>query len=270
MEKRKRPEPIRDYMVTDLGGGVFNITAPPMRFQQYLVLGSEKALLIDSGFGLDSLKKVVDGLTDLPVILVNTHGHPDHGGGNAEFGSPYLHPADNGLYAYKCAYETRLEEARHWGVEDVEARMQPTPPTPTPLEDGHIFDLGGRTLRVIHTPGHSRGSVCIFDEQTGTLFAGDNLNAMATAMTEDCAATVGEFLASMEKLAVLPVKTICTGHMPAVIEPGYIEKKIECAKRILAGEQGEYFKTPMGEGYKVTVDGTAIHYAPDRAGSRKE
>ena len=251
--------------MTDLGNGIFNITAPPMRFQQYLVLGEEKALLIDSGFGMDSLKKTVDGLTDLPIILVNTHGHPDHGGGNAEFGSPWLHPADNDLYVYKCAYETRFEEANHWGVEDVERRLQPTPPAPIPMEDGHVFDLGGRTLTVIHTPGHSHGSVCILDAQTGTLFAGDNLNAMATALTEDCATTVSEFLASMEKLAALPVTSICTGHMPAVISADYIGKKIECARRILAGEKGEYIKTPMGEGYKLTVDGTGIHYTPDRA-----
>ena len=97
MEQKKRPEPIKEYSVNDLGSGIYNITAPPMRFQQYLVLGEEKALLIDSGFGLGSLKKVVDGLTDLPVVLVNTHGHPDHGGGNGEFGSPYLHPDDNEL-----------------------------------------------------------------------------------------------------------------------------------------------------------------------------
>ena len=265
MEQKKRPEPLKEYLVNDLGNGIINITAPPMRFQQYLVLGEEKALLIDSGFGLDSLKQIVDGLTELPVILVNTHGHPDHGGGNGEFGSPYLHPDDNELYAYKCAYETRLEEALHWGVEDVAQRLQRELPDPVPLEDGQVFDLGGRRLTVYHTPGHSRGSVCILDEQTGYLFAGDNLNAMATALLEDCATNVSTYLASMEKIAGLPVKKVCTGHMPAVIEPDCIEKKIECARRILAGERGEFVQGRTGDGYMMTVDGTSIHYAPDRA-----
>lgn len=265
MEQKKRPEPLKEYLVNDLGNGIINITAPPMRFQQYLVLGEERALLIDSGFGLDSLKKVVDGLTDLPIVLVNTHGHPDHGGGNAEFGSPYLHPDDNELYTYKCAYETRLEEALHWGVEDVAQRLQRELPDPIPMEDGHVFDLGGRKLTVYHTPGHSRGSVCILDEQTGYLFAGDNLNAMATALLEDCATNVSTYLTSMEKIAKLPVKAICTGHMPAVLTPDYIEKKIECAKRVLSGELGEFVKGRMGDGYMITVDGTSIHYAPDRA-----
>lgn len=265
MEQRKRPEPIKDYIVNDLGQGIINITAPPMRFQQYLVLGAEKALLIDSGFGLGSLKKVVDGLSSLPVILVNTHGHPDHGGGNAEFGRPLLHPDDNELYAYKCSFESRLEEALHWGLEDVAEKLQPTPPEPLPLADGHVFDLGGRKLSVIHTPGHSRGSVCIFDEQTGTLFSGDNVQGMATALTEDCAANVSTYLASMEKLAALPVKSICTGHMPAVLSPDYIGRKIQCARRVLAGEPCEVVRSRMGECCAMTVDSTSIHYTPDRA-----
>ena len=265
MEQTKRPEPIKAFYTTDLGNGIINITAPPMRFQQYLVLGVEKALLIDSGFGLGSLKAVVDSLTELPVILVNTHGHPDHCGGNAEFGRAYLHPDDNELYARKCSFEMRLDEAMRWGLKDAGENLQKETPEPIPMECGHVFDLGGRLLRVIHTPGHSRGSVCIFDEQTGFLFAGDNLNAVSTALVEDCAATVSEFLASMEKLAALPVAAICTGHMPAVITADYIGKKIECARRVLAGERGEYIKTPMGEGYKLSIDGTGIHYSPDRA-----
>ena len=265
MEQRKRPEPLKEYLVNDIGNGIINITAPPMRFQQYLVLGGEAALLIDSGFGMGSLKKVVDSLTDLPVVLVNTHGHPDHCGGNAEFGSPYLHPDDNELYARKCSYEMRLDEAMHWGIEDAAQRLQKELPAPIPMEDGHVFDLGGRKLTVYHTPGHSRGSVCIFDAQTGFLFAGDNLNAMATALLEECAANVSTYLSSMEKIAKLPVKKVCTGHMPALVEPDCIGKKIECARRILAGELGEFVQGRMGDGYMLTVDGTSIHYTADRA-----
>lgn len=265
MEQRKRPEPLKEYLVNDLGNGIINITAPPMRFQQYLVLGQEKALLIDSGFGLDSLKKVVDGLTDLPVILACTHGHPDHGGGYAELGSPMLHPDDNALYERACSYEARLDEASHWGIEGAAERLQPTPPAPIPMEEGHIFDLGGRKLTVYHTPGHSRGSVCILDEQTGYLFTGDNTQAMATALVEECATNVSTYLASMEKLAALPVKALCTGHMPAVVSPDIIGKKIECAKRILAGEEPENVRSRIGECLGMTVDGTSIHYTADRA-----
>lgn len=263
-QKRKRPEPLKVFLTKDLGNGIINITAPPMRFQQYLVLGGEKALLIDSGFGMGSLKTVIDGLTQLPIILINTHGHPDHGGGNAEFGVPLLHCADNDLYAYKCARETRLEEVIHWGLGEEADKLQPTPPVPIPVEDGAVIDLGGRKLTVYHTPGHTAGSICIFDEQTGYLFAGDNLNDKATALTESSATCVAVYLASMEKIAKLPIKAVCTGHMPAVVPPEIVDDKIECSRRILSGEQGEYVKSPMGSGYMITVNGTSIHYAPDK------
>ena len=266
MEMRKRPEPIRDFQVHDLGEGIWNITAPPMRFQQYLVLGDEKALLIDTGFGLGSLKKVVDGITDLPIVLLNTHGHPDHGGGNAEFGSPLLHPADNELYAEKCSYAYRYDElTRLWHMDGEADKLQKELPAPLPLEDGARIDLGGRVLTVLHTPGHTMGSVCVFDEKTGSLFAGDNLNAMATGMTEDCASTISEFLASLQKLAALPVTAAYTGHMPARVEPSVIAGKIECCEKILAGEPGEVENSPRGNGLMMRAGGTGIHYRPDRA-----
>lgn len=264
MNERKRPEPITDFQVHDLGGGLWNITAPPMRFQQYLLLGGEKALLIDTGFGLGSLKKVVDGITKLPVVLVNTHAHPDHSGGNAEFGRPYLHPADNELYAAKCSYEARLDEMTNMWHLPADT-LQPTPPEPVAMEDGTVFELGGRRVTVIHTPGHTRGSVCLFDEMSGALFAGDNLNAMATGMTEACAADISEFLASLKKLAALPVTAVYTGHMPARVEADIIADKIACCERILAGDMGEEENSPRGQGRMVRGGKTGIHFRPDLA-----
>ena len=256
-------EPISEFEVTYLEHGIFKIMAPPMRFHQYLVLGEGKALLIDSGFGMGSLKAVVDKLTDLPIVLINTHGHPDHGGGNAEFGRPLLHPADNELYAQKCAYGSRLEEAKHWNIPDAAEQLQPTPEPPIPIEDGAEIELGGRRLTVIHTPGHTKGSISIFDEKTGYLFTGDNTMGNVTSLTEPSAATVSDYLRSMEKLLKLPAKAICTGHVPAVVEPKIMQDKLDCAKRILSGDMPETVHTPMGDALRMEVNGTAVHYRPD-------
>ena len=264
MEQRKRPEPLKTFLTEDHGNGIIEITAPPMRFKQYLVIGDEKALLIDTGFGYGSLKKVVEKLTDKPIILVKTHGHPDHGGGNAEFGSPLMDPADNELYAYKCAYEVRLDEAMHWHVDDAAEKLQPTPPAPTALEDGHVFDLGGRTLKVIRTPGHTRGSVCIYDEKTNSLFTGDNTNDHGVSLAEKAAASVSTYLESLMKIKAVGADTLYTGHMPGKVAPEKVDCYIACAKRILAGERGAYVETPMARGYKLDADGASIQYDPER------
>ena len=260
MEQRKRPEPLKDFIVDDRGDGIYEITSPPMRFKQYLVIGTEKALLIDTGFGLGSLKKIVDGLTDKPVILVNTHGHPDHGGGNIEFGSPLMRAEDNELYAHKCAYETRLAEAGHWGIPDAAEKLQPTPPAPTTLEENTVFDLGGRTLRVIHTPGHTIGSICIFDERTRALFTGDNTNEHGVFLDGTCGAAVSEYLASMKKVRELKPTVLYSGHMPGAVDPEQLDRQIACAEKILAGEKGEFIKSPLSEGWMVTVDGASLTY----------
>ena len=260
MEERRRPELLWEFLTDDKGAGIMEITAPPMRFKQYLIRGREKALLVDTGFGLGSLKAVVNRLTDLPLILVNTHGHPDHGGGNAEFGSPLLHPADNDLYALKCSLETRAEEASHWGIKNAKSILQPTPPTPMRLEDGTVFDLGDRMIRVIHTPGHTMGSICLFDEGSGALFTGDNANAHGVSIAESCGSTVTTYLESMKKLRSLGAKTLYTGHMPGAVEPAQIDRLIFCAEKILTGEKGEFVQTPMAKGWRVSADGAAITY----------
>lgn len=253
-----RPAPIREFSVEDKGNGIFEITAPPMRFKQYLVVGEEKALLIDTGFGMGSLKAVVDKLTDKPIILVNTHGHPDHGGGNAEFGPAYLHPADDALYAFKCA-EARFDEAAHWPGEE-RFELQPFESRTLPLADGAVFDLGGRKLRVLHTPGHTAGSVSVYDERTGALFTGDNTNAHGVFIDNQSPATVTEYLASLKKMKAKNPAVLYTGHMPGAVEPRQIDALIACAEAVLAGNRGEYTEGRMNSGWKIEINGVSFTY----------
>ncbi|MGI6071872.1 MAG: MBL fold metallo-hydrolase [Lachnospiraceae bacterium] len=262
---RKRPEPLKEAFVTDCGNGIFNITSPPMRFQQYLVIGKEKALLIDTGFGLGSLKKIIDGLTSLPIILLNTHGHPDHGGGNEEFGSPLLHPADSDLYFDKCSYEYRKTEmTRDWQMEEEAAKIFRETPAPIPVEDGTIIDLGERKLTVIHTPGHTRGSVCVWDEQTRNLFAGDNIQPMTTALTEESAADLSTYIKSLKRLKEFDIQGIYGGHFQGGTSPDLIDSKIKCAEKMLSGDWGKYMDIGRNKGYIQEVDGTSICCAPEK------
>ncbi len=240
---------------TDLGDGIYNISTPPVGFQEYLVLGDERALLIDTGMGVGSLRPTIDEITSLPVTVINTHGHPDHAGGDAEFDPPLLCPADFDVYEQMATRAYRKQDVSHMpGGETFVPMLQPDGPAPVAVEDGAILDLGGRTLQVIYTPGHTHGSICIFDEQTGTLFAGD-IVMERVGLCEWNSTSVETYRDSLLRLKELPIKKILCGHKPNIHGPELLDKDLYCAQQILDG-------APVKEA--VNRDGTTcLQYAAD-------
>lgn len=188
-----------------LGDGTYLIGEPP-HVNSYLVLGSRRAVLFDTGMGIGNIREVVERLTDLDVLVINSHYHFDHVGGNSRFAQIAIHaegrrpvgeevPAD-WLSAYGAYIEEMLAAFRLYKkaddrffrllTADIEPRALPagfepaswrTPPTiPTRLlHDGEVIDLGGRALEVLHTPGHTPDCICLLDEHSRQLFAGDTL-----------------------------------------------------------------------------------------------
>ena len=173
------------FDVYRLAEGTFAIYEPN-QFEEalsYLVLGSDRAALVDTGTGIGDIRKVVEALTDLPVVVVLTHEHYDHVAGAWRF-DEIVHsdnPAalkvlaagrDNASlqkyitpdYLWKSL--PRDFDARNWTIPAI---------VPTRLvEDGETIDLGGRALEVIATPGHSPGQVCFLDRRSRILFSGDH------------------------------------------------------------------------------------------------
>lgn len=105
--------------------------------------------------GIGNLKACVRGLTKLNVVVVNTHGHPDHAGGNLEFDECYMHPADARWYRQMCTREFRTADVRRIlnepATELCDALLDMAP-MPLPIADGTEIDLGGRKVQVIATP----------------------------------------------------------------------------------------------------------------------
>ena len=192
----------------------------------YLITGSEKALLVDTANGYEDLHAIVRTLTELPVIVVNTHGHGDHVFGNLYFDEAWLHPADNALYDMFFGY------AR----EDLEKRgLKPCPVKP--LQIGQIFDLGGVQLEVVDLKGHTAGSVGLLDKAGRILYTGDGLNThiwMQLDHSLPIATLLETFLALKEKHGA-DFDYVAHGHTKVLRDKEILDWMIRGCEEILAG-----------------------------------
>lgn len=155
----------------------------------YLLVGEEKAMLIDTACGACDLKKLVAELTDKPLIVVHTHGHLDHVGGMTQFEEVYLHEADWDMAKNINAQELRdyadsFGKSGGYTVFDYDPEQFPPLgelPRLLPIRDGDTFDLGGRVVEAHHIAGHTPGGMSFLDVKTRIIFSGDccNLNLLA-------------------------------------------------------------------------------------------
>ena len=141
------------YTIDEIRPGVFAIGEGGVRC--YLITGTARALLLDTGYGTGDLAETVRGLYDGPVTLAHTHTHFDHTGADRQFPEIYAHPADWPMLL------------RRDGIAEDALR---------PLAEGECLDLGGRVIEVLETPGHTPGSVCFFDRENRLLFTGDYIS----------------------------------------------------------------------------------------------
>ncbi len=243
--------------------GIYNIQMPPAN-NQYLVLGKEKALLIDTGFGVGSLKRVVEEITDLPVILVNTHGHPDHAGGNAEFAPALLNPADRDVYEKMANRAFRAEDLSGFTVgEEFIRKLQPDGPATIPVSDGEVLDLGERKITVFYTPGHTHGSLSLFDKQTGCLFTGDDVMAGTTSVSSWESSPVAVLADSLRRMKDYHPGKVLSGHFPNVNDAALIDRVLACCEDILAGVPADIGEN-TGAPHRYEKEGVSVSYIPDR------
>ena len=217
----------------------------------YLVEGEHTAMLIDGGAGVGPLVEDVRKLTDKPVIFVATHGDGDHIGVAGHYEKAYLHPLDIprcGMFPLDRMGELMVRSRGpvrnpETPVEDLLELLQPLPPLPEflPVEAGYIFDLGGRQLEVIHTPGHSECSVCLLDKNTRLLFTGDACNDRLLVGGEDRNEGLRKALVTFRKMwdRSGEFDYICQGHDALdKSDKSFISDYIEAIEALLDGAEG--------------------------------
>lgn len=193
----------------------------------YLLNGTEKSLLIGTGLGICNIYDEVVKLTDKPVIAIATHIHWDHIGGHRYFPEFYAHSEEvnwlNGEFPLsaetvrnmvvdRCDLPEGFDVSGYTMFQGMPSRI---------LKDGDIIDIGGRTIEVLHTPGHSPGHICFFEKDKGYLFTGD-LVYKDTLFAYYPSTDPTAYLASLEKIAELPVSRVFPGHHSLDIKPEII------------------------------------------------
>jgi glyoxylase-like metal-dependent hydrolase (beta-lactamase superfamily II) len=208
----------------------------------YLVLGQERAALVDSGLGVGDVRAKVGEITSLPCTVLNTHYHWDHCGANARFDETAIHEIEFDLVAQEqnLSWMRRAMAAPSAravlppGFDPAAYRVVPKQATRT-LHDGDRIDLGGRVLQVLHVPGHSPGHVAYLDREGGMLFTGDTAYVgpvYACFQGSDPAA----FVESVKRLAALPgVTAVCPGHNDLIADPGWLGELAECVEAARTG-----------------------------------
>lgn len=226
--------------------GVFAVYEPHQGEEviSYLIAGEKRALLFDTGMGIADIKKTVGELTSLPVSVLNSHTHNDHVGDNWRF---------HNVYAMDTGF---TRENAKGSTADAQAEIKPdqicgqlpagfnrksyaTRPFPIAhwLRDGDKIDLGGRTLQVIATPGHTPDSIALLDANNGLLFTGDTYYPGPIFLYRP-ETDLDAYVASVEKLAALAprLQLLLPAHNVPVADPADLSRVVAAMQQVREGK----------------------------------
>ncbi|ASU34957.1 hypothetical protein MuYL_3072 [Mucilaginibacter xinganensis] len=256
------------FKVYDIGNDTYAIDEP-YNWEEtiaYLILGKDKALLFDTGMGLDTISIVVKELTKLPVVVLNSHTHPDHIGGNNEFSQ---------VLAMNTSY-TRINAANGYAHNNVKWEVSPASfcLTRLPHEDtahyyikpfkvsrfiksGYIIKLGGRNLQVISTPGHTPDAICLYDKQAGYLWCGDSFYEGPILLSSD-ETDLKAYQKSINKMAQLAAKStrVLPAHNLPIAKPALLIQAAKDFNQIVSGMK----KGKTGENHTLVFDCNKFSY----------
>lgn len=235
------------YEITKLKENVYRINSKENVFMD-LFVGKEKALLWDTGYGYGDLKTVIREITDLPLVIVNSHGHPDHTGGNYQFDEDiYIHQKDFELYKKFNSKEARLKNVENaknsydFRIKDFvnvlphkfneENYINQEYSNMKFISEGDVFDLGGITLEVIEATGHTKGSIVLLYKEEGWLYVADAMGAFIWLFAEE-ADTLENYKRTLYKIKEINFNKMILGHLPEMQEKEMIGEFIYCSEHV--------------------------------------
>src|SRR5271169_4299226 len=246
------------FEVYKVAPGVFAIYEPHQAEEviSYLIVGTKQALLFDTGMGIANIRKVVTQLTSRPVVVLNSHTHNDHVGGNS-------------LFTFVFGMDTAFTRANAKGSRDdaqeelgpgmicgslprgFDAKAYATKPWHISLSvhDGFKVNLGARTVEIIATPGHTPDAIALIDRENGLLFTGDTYYPGPIWLFRP-ETDLDAYVASVKKIAALApqLQIVLGAHNIPVAEPSVLPRLVAAIQAVRAG-QGTV--KPEGQGQAI-------------------
>jgi len=249
------------FEVYVIAPGVFAIHEPRQSQSaiSYLIVGDRQALLFDTGMGIGDVRDVTRQLTKLPVAVLNSHTHHDHVGSNWQFETVYgMDTGFTRVSARGAREDVQSEVAPNQICGDLPKGFDPGTYSTRAWKitafrhNGDRIDLGGRSLEIIATPGHTPDAICLFDREHGLLFTGDTYypGRIWLYRTET---DLDAYSASIQRLAAIApqVNTVLGAHNVPVAPPSALT---DLANAFAAVRAGKIASAPAGSGkisYKV-------------------
>jgi glyoxylase-like metal-dependent hydrolase (beta-lactamase superfamily II) len=236
------------YLIDD---GIYAIYEPG-QFEEvisFLMIGDDFALMFDTGLGIGNIRRVVDQLTDLDVVVLNSHTHYDHIGGNHLFDTIYgldtEYTRARALGSPPDAVADFLREGWVWkpfpeGFS--KADYQSLAFTIDKIVgEGDRIDVGGRVLEILHTPGHAPDSICLIDRENRILFTGDTFY-LAPLYTHIPGGSFDDYAKTAARLAGLAsdIDRAFTSHNVPVADASYMTALGEAFADIESGKATDY------------------------------
>jgi glyoxylase-like metal-dependent hydrolase (beta-lactamase superfamily II) len=210
----------------------------------YLILGEKQALLLDTGMGISDIRKVTAELTKLPIIVLNSHTHNDHVGGNWQFETVYGMDTDFTRVNAKGSRQYAQEELSPGSIcgdlpRGFDSQSYATRPWKVSrfLHDHDKIDLGGRTLEVLSTPGHTPDAISLLDSANGLLFTGDTYYPAPIWLFRP-ETNLDQYVASVKRLAALApqIKIVLGAHNLPLTQPTILPTLVVAIETVRSGK----------------------------------
>jgi len=240
------------FHLTWLGPGLFRIENNCVHMD--LIIGTYRALLWDTGYGYDDLYGLVRKITDLPLYVVNSHGHFDHCCGNWQFQECFIHPDDMDLCQEHNSMQMKkdnLSDAvlpEHFMIEEY---LHKDNGWLRPVYEGDVFDLGGKTLEVISLPGHTLGSIGLHYKEERAIYVGDAANDFLWLFLPE-AQPLTVYQHTLYKLLDLDFDWMIQSHHAEVLPKNHLQYYLDLVEN-LDFEAGETVPAPGMPGQTANI-----------------